>query len=697
MELFGTPGGPGGPNGAGGKPAAFHLYSMRQAIEERFIMDVLASYTTYSSYYKLANGEVDDPEVDKRKAAAKLAAYVSLHPEHVAQKAAIVVAHLRSHTMKEVGGQGKAMVVCRSRLHALRMWRAIKKHADEHGYGDIGPVVAFSGRLDDPDLGAAQQGLTESRLNGFPESETAQRFALPEHRVLVVADKFQTGFDQPLLHTMFVDKKLASTHAVQTLSRLNRIHPEKAGTFVLDFVNSADDIREAFQPYYESTLVESTDPNLLFDARTTVEAFGVLSDTDVDGFAAAWFTATRADKHAHAALYGHLGPAIERYADLDSDDQEEFRVALNRFVTLYAFLSQILPLSDTAIEKRYAYCRALAARLPKQEVVSVDVEVDLTHLRLAGTGDHAIGLTSAHDPLTAFRGDGTGANYLPGFEPLSAVIERFNEACGLELTAADALHLRGIVTDMVADPAIQQQAGVNSSDSFGNPFDEKFIGAAVDRMKSAEGLTYRILDDDAFQRQVKAWAQSQVYNGARVAYQQHCPIGELLARAEDRHLELKSTLRWNPATQSVSKVLEGVVVKTVAGFLNSPDGGTLLVGVADDGSLVGLAHDYATLHKEGKDDADRFQLHLTQLVGNAVGLAAAANVTTDVHTVDHHDICRVHVQPSGHPVTATVTTSQGRQQRFFVRINNSTRAIEDETEAQRYVAQRWGAPSGGLR
>ena len=682
MELFGTP-------DARGKPQAFHLYSMRQAIEERFIMDVLASYTTYRSYYKLANADVDDPEVDKRKAAAKIAAFVSLHPEHVAQKAAVVVEQVRAHTIREVDGQGKAMVVCRSRLHALRMWRAIKAYADEHGYGDIGPLVAFSGNLADPDLGSAHPGLTESQLNGFGESETAQRFASPGHRVLVVADKFQTGFDQPLLHTMFVDKKLASTHAVQTLSRLNRIHPDKASTFVLDFVNSADDIEEAFRPYYETTLVEPTDPNMLFDARTTVEAFGVIRDEDVHGFAAAWFGAGRTDKAAHAALYGHLAPAVDRFTDLDSGDQEEFRRALTRFVSLYAFLSQILPLADSTIEQQYTYCRALAARLPKQEVVAVDVDVDLTHLRVARTGDHTIRLTPSDEPLSAFTGDGTGANYLPGFEPLSAVIERFNEAFGLELTDADRLHLEGIATDMVADAAIQQQAGVNSPDNFTNPFGEKFIGAAVDRMKSAEGLTYKILDDDAFQKAVKTWMQGEVYTRARVAYQQHCPIGELLGRGEDKHLEFKSTLRWDLVNGAKSKLLEAVVVKTVAGFLNSTDGGTLLIGVADDGSLVGLEPDYATLRKGGKADADLFQLHLTQLVANAVGMAAATNVTTQVHTVDSHDVCRVHVPPSGHPVKVAVTTSQGTEEKFFVRLNNGTRAIDDQTQVDLYVAQRW--------
>ncbi len=663
-----------------------HLYSMRQAIEEGFIMDVLANYTTYASYFRLANAGLDDPEVDKKKTAAKIAAYVSLHPEHVAQKARVIVDHFRTYTAKEVGGKAKAMVVCRSRLHAVRLRLAIDAYRSEQGIDGANALVAFSGTVTDPDTGAE---LTEARMNGFSESETAERFA-GGYQLLVVAEKFQTGFDQPLLHTMFVDKKLGGVNAVQTLSRLNRIHPEKTSTFVLDFVNDADDIVREFAHFYEEARAAPTDPNELFDARNALEAFGVLRQDEIDAFASAWFAADPADKALHARLYAHLDPARERFVELDEDDQEAFRTALDRFISLYAFLSQIVPLADSQLEKRYAYCRLLRLRLPKRTAVSIDVDVELTHLRVAKTGEHHLGLSADPTPLVAFPPGGGGSNYLPGFEPLSVVIERFNETFGLTLTEADALHLEAIVADMAASPTMQQQAAANTVENFGIPFGEAFTGAVVDRMTSAEDLTVRLLDDQDFKRQVSAWLLPQVYEKAKVAYQKSCPIGDLLARGEDAHLELKSTLRWDLREGAKSKLVEAASLKTVAAFLNSPYGGTLLIGVGDDAAIVGLGHDYATLHKEGKDDRDVFQLHLSQVVANAVGLAAAANVTTAIHHVEGRDVCRVHVEPSGHPVFATVNTAEGKKSVFYVRINNATRAMDDESEIQKYVAHRWG-------
>ena len=331
LELFGQVG-----VGADGEPRhrATHVYSMRQAIEEGFILDVLRSYTTYATYFRLENAGLDDPEVDKRAAAAKIAAFVSLHDEVAAQKARVVVDHFQAHTRGQIGGRAKAMVVCRSRLHAVRMRQAIDSYLRSTGIG-LGCLVAFSGTVTDPDTGAS---LTESGMNGFPESETAIRFATPDHHILVVAEKFQTGFDQPLLHTMFVDKKLSGVNAVQTLSRLNRTAPGKDSTFVLDFVNEASAIETAFEPFYDASLAVPTDPNALFDARRELDQFDVLRPVEVDALAAAWFatpSSDRARREQHGALHSHLEPALVRFGELDEDDQEAFRRALDRFVSLY--------------------------------------------------------------------------------------------------------------------------------------------------------------------------------------------------------------------------------------------------------------------------------------------------------------------------------------------------------------------------
>ena len=256
----------------------FHLYSMRQAIEEGFIMDVLANYTTYQTFWKIEKATEEDPEYDARKARRAIARFVSLHPYHLAQKAEIIVEHFRKHTAKEMGGLAKAMVVTSSRLHAVRYKQNIDKYIKAKGYDDIRTLVAFSGKIDD----GTGIPLTEANMNGFPESRTAEEFATPDYGVLIVAEKFQTGFDQPLLHTMYVDKILVGLAAVQTLSRLNRIHPLKENTFVLDFRNDTETIVEAFEQFHGCTVAPPTDPNILWDTRRRLDDFDVLRPEEIE-------------------------------------------------------------------------------------------------------------------------------------------------------------------------------------------------------------------------------------------------------------------------------------------------------------------------------------------------------------------------------------------------------------------------------
>ncbi len=681
LELFGEP-----PD-EDGRHRPFHLYSMRQAIEEGFIVDVLEHYTTYETYFRLARAGEEDPEVPVREASKAIARYVMLHPSVVEQKAAIVVEHFRRSTRDRIGGRAKAMVVCRSRLSAVRFRLAIDAHAREHGYGDVGTLVAFSGTVTDDGV-----DYTEPNMNGFSESQTAERFASDEHRILVVAEKFQTGFDQPLLHTMFVDKKLEGVNAVQTLSRLNRIHPDKEDTFVLDFVNDAEQIQRAFAPYYDAAIAVPTDPNELYDAWREVDRFGVVWSEDVEALARLYFGPAA----TQAKLYALLDAARERFTDLDETEQEELRTWLKRFVSRYGFISQVLPMADTAMEKRYVYCRLLERVLPSAPSGSMDLgdRLAMTHLRVTRTGEHDLSLEKGGGVLRAF-GEGGPGGYEDLLAPLSELIGRMNELFGADLSEADLLHLEGIGADMVANPEVQQQAAANTVENFGIEFDKRFTDAVAARMSQAEELTIRILDKPEFREEVVRALMPRVYERARVAHQRTCPIGELLARPEDKHLEFKSTLRWDLKTGEKSRLVEAASIKTVAAFLNSEFGGTLLVGVGDDGAVAGLEPDYATLRKAGKADADLFLLHLNQVLENAVGLAAAANVTTTVHRVDGHDLCRVHVEPSGHPVDAEVAVADpqgqlGRKRVFYIRLNNGTRAIEDERERERFVAHRWG-------
>ncbi len=673
-----------------------HLYSMRQAIEEGFIHDVLASYLTYQTYFKIEKAVEEDPEYDPGEAGAAIARFVTLHDYNLSQKAEVIVEHFRRHVAKKIGGRAKAMVVTSSRKHAVRMTRALRSYADEHGCGSLGILVAFSGTVDDDGV-----QYSEPQMNGFPESQTPREFEEDEWRFLVVADKYQTGFDQPLLYAMYVDKVLTGLAAVQTLSRLNRRAEGKDGTFVLDFRNDADAVRAEFETYYGETVAPPTDPNLLYDTRHALDEYGVLRPEEVAKVATLLVAAGEAGRNNHARIHAMLAPAMDRFDALEDEEQDGFRDALNRFVRIYSFLSQVVSFTDSGLERDYRFCRALASFIKRESGATLDLgsEVELTHLQLEQTFEGSVSLRSEQGVVTTIY-SGTGRAHEPEASPLSHIIENLNERFGLNLTEADRLHLDGIAQDLVEDEIVQRQAAANSEDNFGVQFPQHFQGAVVDRLTSAEDFSYQLLDNPDLSQQVMSVYLPLVYGKAKVAWQEHCPIGELLGPPpqEGAHLEYKSTFRTRAGGEAAGelfKPLQTASLKTVAAFLNSRVGGTLLIGVADDGSVFGLDSDYATLRKPGKDDRDLFGLHLNQALINAVGMAAAANVSLETLEVGGKDLCRVHVKPSSFPVEAEVVEVDKNDQHvkkrlFFGRFGNGTRAISDPPERERYKVQVWG-------
>jgi len=329
-----------------------------------------------------------------------------------------VVEHFRAHVAHKVAGQAKAMVVCSSRQHAARFWEALRAHVTDHGY-DLGVLVAFS---DDVALNGGDP-VSEARCNGFPESQTAERFDTDEYQLMVVAEKFQTGFDQPRLYAMYVDKTLTGLAAVQTLSRLNRIHPAKDGTFVLDFVNEADEIAAAFEPYHGRTVAPPSDPNLLYDTRHALDEFGVLNVEEATTFARL-LLAPRVD---HGRLHAALGPALDRFADLHEDEKDRFRDALGRFARIYSFLSQIVTFADTALERDYLFAKALAAFVRSDAGAAVDLSgmVELTHLRNEQQFAGSVALGAEGGEVSTIY-SGTGRMTEPDAEPLSVIIDRLN-------------------------------------------------------------------------------------------------------------------------------------------------------------------------------------------------------------------------------------------------------------------------------
>jgi type I restriction enzyme R subunit len=504
LELFGR-------KNAEGNYAPFHLYSMRQAIEEGFILDVLANYATYATYWKVGKAVADDPEYDIRKARRSIARFVSLHPHNLAQKAEIIVEHFRENTRHKIAGKGKAMVVTSSRLHAVRYKQAIDAYLHEKGYADTRALVAFSGRVDDAGL-----EFTESGMNGFPESQTAVRFNEPTFGVLIVAEKFQTGYDQPLLHTMFVDKVLVGLAAVQTLWRLNRIHPEKIDTFVLDFRNEADDITGAFRPWYETTVAVPTEPNLLYDLADRLLALQVLDAGEARAVAAVIADRTRKIGD-HGMVYGLLAPAVERFTGKSPDEQVEVRDALDGYVRAYSFLSQVVDFGDVALEALYLASRALLAILPTEGGGRLDLgsEVELTHLRLEKTSetqqitpDHGVGELSA-----IYSGKGKEAEEEK--ERLSAIIEVLNERFGMALGTADQFFFDQLEATWLGDEQLVAQARANPIENFRLVFADRFIKSIVERMDDNADIFGKILDEPAFQAAVMDHYLRRVFEQAR--------------------------------------------------------------------------------------------------------------------------------------------------------------------------------------
>jgi len=510
LEVFGQP-------GLDGKPQPFHLYSMRQAIEEGFILDVLKNYTTYETYYRLIKSIEEDPQVDKRKAAQALARFMSIHSHNIAQKTEVMVEHFQHFTRHKIGGKAKAMVVTSSRLHAVRYKKSFDDYIAKKGYKGIKTLVAFSGTVIDPD--SPNLTFTEVGMNeGIREKELPGRFSTGEYQVLLVAEKYQTGFDQPLLHTMYVDKRLSGLRAVQTLSRLNRINQGKEDTFVLDFVNRPKEIQDAFQPYYEQTIVgEQANPDQLYELQAKILEYPVFYGKEVDEFAKIFYKPKeKQNPKDHAEMNACLDPAVNRFKQL-GEKQEEFRKTLVAYKNLYAFLSQIIPFQDTDLEKLYSYLRFLLIKLPKRTgpLYNFDDEVTLQYYRLQKISEGSIILDKGEEAtISGPTSVGTGV-VKRGEIALSRLINILNERFGTSFKLGDQLFFDSILEDALADPDIQLTALVNTVENFSFIFKRAIEGLFIDRMDANEEITAKFLNEEEFREVIIQNMMKQVYEQIR--------------------------------------------------------------------------------------------------------------------------------------------------------------------------------------
>ncbi|WP_346912436.1 type I restriction endonuclease [uncultured Roseibium sp.] len=533
LELFGRRPHPDQPASETNLPAAFHVYSMRQAIEEGFILDVLHNYTPYDLAFRLANQgkEIDNTEVERSEAVKTLMRWVRLHPYNIAQKVQIVVEHYRSMVQPLLDGKAKAMVVTGSRLEAVRWQLAIQKYIDDKGYR-IGTLVAFSGEVNDKESGEDPFSETSSSLNpGLLERDIREAFKLPEYNILLVANKFQTGFDQPLLCGMYVDRRLAGIQAVQTLSRLNRAHPGKDTTYVLDFVNSGEDILGAFQPYYQTAELEDvTDPNLVFDLRAKLDAEGHYDQNEVDRVVKAELDPNARQGDLVAALtpvadrlLRSFREAQQRRREAEARDDSnaskraldemnalvQFNGDMGAFVRLYAFLSQIFDYGNTDIEKRYLFFRRLIPLLEfGRERADVDISsLVLTHHRLSNAGQRTLVLGGEGERLQPITETGSGSVQDKQKAMLEEIIARVNDLFQGDLRDNDKLvYVNNVLKGkLLQSETLVEQAANNTKQQFSNSPDllPSIVDAAIDAWDAHQAMSQQTLNSEEARERIK--------------------------------------------------------------------------------------------------------------------------------------------------------------------------------------------------
>ena len=504
-----------GPTGA----SPFHEYTLRQAIEEGFVMDVLQNYTTYKRFFGLIKQIEDDPEVPRKKAAKALGRYLELHPVNIEQVVSVIVEHFRLYVMYELGGRAKAMVVTGSRLAAVKHKLAFDRYIWDQGYTGIRSLVAFSGTVEDPDDPGSS--YTEVSMNdGVAESELPETFERHDYRVLLVAEKYQTGFDQPLLQTMYVVKRLAGVQAVQTLSRLNRIAPGKSRTFVLDFANEEDDICKAFKPYYETTPVgENADPHRLSELQHRVVEWAIFTPTDVTTFAKIWYRAKRHHSVSdHRVMNAVLDAVVQRFQDREEEKREEFRGQLKAYRSLYAFLSQIIPYQDSDLERLYAFVRNLLSKLPPPgdgQAFVLDDDVALRFFRLQQMTDGSIDLSDGEaDPLKGPTDIGT-AQVKDEDVTLSSLIDRLNERFGTNFTDADQLFFDQIRASAENNENIAEAARANSLKDFASYLDRMLDELFIARMEGNEEIFSKVMTDTEFRSAAHEHLAHEIFRRVR--------------------------------------------------------------------------------------------------------------------------------------------------------------------------------------
>ncbi len=654
---------------------AFSLYSMKQAIEEGFILDVLQNYTTYETYWRLHQVNQDDPMVEEGKAKAILRKFVREHPSTIKEKTSIMMDHFWNHSESQIAGKAKAMIVTSSRQLAVEYRLVVDQWIKDNNAG-FKALVAFTGTIE-----IDNKPYTEASMNGFPDTQTASKFNDNDNKILIVANKFQTGFDQPLLHTMYVDKKLGGVAAVQTLSRLNRTHPDKTETCVLDFANEPGAIQESFQPYYQRTVLEGdTDPNMVYELRRRILDFDLYSQDDAIGFCKILFD----KKYGHEQIVAYLDPLVRRFtSEMEEEERAELRTLMRQFVSGYSYLARIIPFSDHSLEEFYQFCKRIVLMLQVETTEMPDFiqeMVNMESLRISTTSSGAIPLAQGPgslEPKSIVAGSITGDEEL---DSLSSIIEALNDRFGADLDEGDRLFLEGVMHELQGNEAIERSMQINQPDDVKRTFDHAVRDIMTTSVNERFEFVKRFLDNEEFRDDMLTMMFTQVLKNSML--DEEGKVMNLIAQGESKTQEWKSTIRYciNTGKNKMDYVEHGIV-KTIAAFLNTHPGGTLLVGVAEDENQKGYVRGNA---EDDFSTDDKAIQHITNIVSRDIGDIWATYVDPRAVNIDGNRVIRIDVE-RGH---APAWCRKGDDMVFYVRAGSSSKPLSEE-DAIEYTEAHW--------
>ena len=492
------------------KKVPFHLYSMKQAIEEGFILDVLRNYVTYKTYFEVRQIVENDVNVPKSKTKRKIAKSRDIHPTNISQKVAIIIEHFKDNVMHKIGGRAKAMVITSSRESAVKYKLAFDKYVKENGYENINALVAFSGKVN---IDEFSEDITEEKMNGFKEEELPERFEEDDYQILLVADKYQTGFDQPLLHTMYIDKKLKGVKAVQTLSRLNRTCSGKDDTFILDFKNDLEDIKRSFSTFYECTeLVETLDPNLVYDLERKIENYNIINRDEVEKFIQKAYKNTKTSRDRQQQI-SYVSKALERVNRYNNEDILEIRAVLRKFTNFYSLMIQIADFEDVELHKLYIFSKFLVKAIAVESEDDIDIsdKISLENFRQVKVGEEKQTIIESDGEIKHDSSINVGG-IQEEFDALSHIIQEINELFNLEFGENEVLAAMQVEEILKSSEDLQRRAGNNTFDNFKYSFNDQFQSAVIDGFERNQSFFETLLTNEKLSTLLMDFMAHRVYS-----------------------------------------------------------------------------------------------------------------------------------------------------------------------------------------